>query len=131
MEDLRVHDHPDGKCTAGKALAVGTVTRVNHARRLGDLVAKTALVAAAGLRKFHRTLPGHKVPIVSCAQIQVDRTTVPATLTVFPKRDSIQRLIWLSVMVPILRSSIHRTESDKQAACIRPNLGNAARSQAI
>jgi hypothetical protein len=73
----------------GKALTVATVTRVNHARRLGDLVAKTAAVAAAGLRKFHRTLPDHKVPIVSYAQIQVDRTTVPAVLTVVPRRDSI------------------------------------------
>ena len=65
MEDLLVHDHPDGKCAAGKALTVGAVTRVNHLRRLGDLVAKSAALAAAGLRKFHRTLPGHKISIVS------------------------------------------------------------------
>jgi hypothetical protein len=65
MEDLRVPDHPDGKCAAGKALTVGAVTRANHVRRLGDLVAEPAALAAAGLRKFHRTLPGHKIPIVS------------------------------------------------------------------
>ena len=57
MECLRIYDHADGEGAAGKVLTVSAVTCENHKRRLSDLVAKPAALAAAGLRKSHRTLP--------------------------------------------------------------------------
>ena len=50
--------HREGERAAGKALTVSAVTRVDHVRRLSDLVAKLAARAAAGLRKSHRS-PRH------------------------------------------------------------------------
>src|SRR3954453_15789356 len=57
MECARIYDHADGEGAAGKALTVSAVTRVDHKRRLNDLVAKSTALAAAGLRRSRRTLP--------------------------------------------------------------------------
>jgi hypothetical protein len=56
-ESVGINYYPDGERTAGKALAVRAVTRVNQVRRLRDLVAEPAALAAAGLWKSHRRLP--------------------------------------------------------------------------
>jgi hypothetical protein len=53
MESLRIDDHADGEGAAGKALTVSAVARVYYGRRLSDLVAKPAALAAASLRKYH------------------------------------------------------------------------------
>jgi hypothetical protein len=52
-----VYQYRDGESAAGKELTGSAVARVDHVRRLSDLVAKPAALAASCLQRFHRSPP--------------------------------------------------------------------------
>jgi hypothetical protein len=51
------HDDTHGESATCQALAISAVTRVDQLRGFGDLVADRSALSAAGLWKFHLSLP--------------------------------------------------------------------------